>query len=246
MTDNPVALASQTPSVVPPTTTSSAAKTPAPTASQTSSSAAGSAPAATPQKWTTFFTLESATVVADPADNFQRTCSSLVYESYTLNMVAAPDGPGQTVTYRWFDDLLIEHTGSVTFSPRETTKSATFRVAYNAGLGDGSPRQDTVDVGYPDEGTNGSWVAVKHATVAFTCVRKVTNLTFVPSISAWNAPCGNSISVTKTWTVTATPGPQAFVDFGVPTESPLTFATWLAPKTFQAPLGATTANDPGT
>ncbi|HEX8729101.1 MAG TPA: hypothetical protein VF739_10780 [Ktedonobacterales bacterium] len=250
-TDSPAALASQTPSSVATTTattatTASATVSLAPTATKPASGANGPAPTATPQKWTTFFTLESATVVADPADNFQHTCSALVYESFILNMVAAPDGPGQTVTYSWFDDMQIQHSGSVTFAPGDTTKSATFRVAFIAGLGDGSPRQDTVDVGYPDEGNNGSWVSVKHATVAFTCVRQVTNLTFVPSISAWNAPCSASVSVTMKWTVTATPGPSAFVDFAAPTESPLHFSTWLALNPFQAQLNATTTNDPGT
>lgn len=227
------------------TPTAQGTNTPA-TATATSQVASDSSPTASSQPvmsapTPTDFQLTSVMVTADPADNFTHTCAPEVFETFTMTITAVPHNPGETVSYGWGDVVqgseTQQHKGSLTFAPGQTTQVVTFKVGYNAGLGDGSPEQDTIWVTYPEE-----WMwpgtPITHATVAFTCVRQLTSLTLTSSISAWNAPCGTSTPVTMTWTVAASPGPRILADFSSPTYSP-GYGTWLAPGGFQAILPPT-------
>lgn len=191
------------------------------------------------------FHVESVTVTPDPSDNFTHTCSAMVYEPMTLTITVDPLSSGETVTYDW-NDLYANgaafHTGTLIFAPGETSKSVQFQQGFNAGRGDGSPQPVNVGVTYPD-----SWYwappTYNNATVAFTCVRQLTNLALTPSISSWNAPCGSSTPVTMTWTVTASPGPRSFATFSPATQSNPSFDVWLAPNSWGAILPATTGPD---
>lgn len=250
-TASPLDAASPTPAPAATPTAANATSTLAPTATQTPSSAGVPAATATPWYMGGVFHLKTVTITANSSDDFTHTCAARVDETFNMTLVAAPDGPGQTVTYYWSDfsggDESQSHTATVTFAPGEVTKTVTFEANYGAGMGDGSSLQDNIHVNYPDEAMFGDYPTIQHATFAFTCVRQLTNLTFVPSISSWSAPCGNFVNFTMKWTVTATPGPRIFVDFGIPTYTPPpSFADWMAPHTFQAALDATSDLDPGT
>lgn len=188
------------------------------------------------------FRIQSATVTAAASDNFSHTCANAVYETFTMTITVDPNRPGETVTYGWDDQFVMSgtpHTATVSFAAGETSKTVTFQEGFNAGRGDGSPVQDDAWVDYPDQWQWGP-AGVTHATVAFTCVRQLTGLTLTPSISTWNAPCGPSVPVTMTWTVTATPGPQMIAEFSAPTQSPMSFSAWLAPHGFEAIFPSTT------
>jgi hypothetical protein len=228
-----------------PTMTVSGMATTTPSSTSTSSSTSAGIPPAPSNQTSDYFHLESATVTADPSDNFTHACSAMVNETFTVTLTADANGPSQTVSYDW-EDMYANgtqpHSGMITFAPGETSKTFTIQQGFNAGRGDGSAQRPNISVTYPD---SWMWAPPQYniQTVSFTCVRQLTNLTLTPSISSWDAPCGSIAHITFTWILTASPGPTILAEFAPKTESNPGFATWWAPNSTQVSVPATTGPD---
>lgn len=164
--------------------------------------------------------------------SFSGACTEGVPFTFTLTVRVAPHTQGGNVSYQWLssnvDGILDE--GSLTFGPREITKSATYRMLVPWQYGDGSQRWMAAQATAPNPLTSA------HQNYSFTCQRMVMGITGSDTPSTWIGACASSQPLDFAFNAVVSYGPGDSLTWSVKSSSGFTAGD---PSPWYPPSGTT-------